>query len=161
MPSSAAREMLGQFARSDFTHPDGPVEIDMLRPSGILNSVRSENHKFAESQLMPSTKQIEVEVRLTPDEALVLFESLSRYNDTDELRVEDQAEQRALWNLCCLLEKELVEPFNPDYMELLQSARNRLRDKDDEDSEPGAAPNGGPGTQLGSSGATGGPPSVS
>jgi hypothetical protein len=46
---------------------------------------------------MPSTE---------PDEALVLFEFLSRFSDTDELRVEDQAEQRALSNLCCLLEKQ-------------------------------------------------------
>lgn len=110
---------------------------------------------------MPSETQDHVEVRLTPDEALVLFEFLSRYSDTDELRVEDQAEQRALWNLCCLLEKTLVEPFNPDYAELLQSARNRLRDRDDKDSELGAAPNGGPATRLGNSGVTEGPPSVS
>jgi hypothetical protein len=109
---------------------------------------------------MPSTKQNEVEVRLTPDEALVLFEFLLRYSDTDELRVEDQAEQRALWNVCCLLEKELVEPFNPDYVKLLQSARDRLRDKGRGDSEPGASRNGGP-ARFGNSGTGGRPPSVS
>jgi len=95
---------------------------------------------ITESHLMPSTKQDEVEIRLTPDEALVLFECLSRYSDTDELRVEDQSEQRALWNLCCLLEKQLVEPFKPNNVKLLQSARDRLRDKDDENSEPSARP---------------------
>lgn len=85
---------------------------------------------------MLSDAKNRVEVRLTPDEALVLFEFLSRYSDGDELRVEDQAEQRALWNLCCLLEKQLVEPFNPNYFELLESARNRLRDDGDMNSEP-------------------------
>ncbi len=73
----------------------------------------------------------------------MLFEFLSRYCETDELRVEDQAEQRAMWNLCCLLEKELVALFDSDYAKLLQSARYRLRNKDD-DCEPGAAPKRGP-----------------
>ena len=44
------------------------------------------------------------------------------------LTVEDQAEQRALWNLCCLPEKQLVEPFPADYQRLVQEARDRLRD---------------------------------
>jgi hypothetical protein len=67
-------------------------------------------------------------VRLAPDEALVLFEFLQRFSDTGRLIIEDQAEQRALWNLCCELERRLVEPFRPDYRELLAQARSRLRD---------------------------------
>jgi hypothetical protein len=78
---------------------------------------------------MNSDAEKHIDVRLTPDEALVLFEFLSRYSDSDELKLEDQAEQRALWNLCCRLEKQLVEPFKPNYMELLKTARNRLRDE--------------------------------
>jgi hypothetical protein len=100
---------------------------------------------------MCSTPPNEVHLRLAPDEALVLFEFLSRYGDTDELRVEDQAERRALWNLCCVLEKELREPFDPDYVRLVQSARDRLRDKEDENSEPDAAPNSRPPSPLPSS----------
>lgn len=109
---------------------------------------------------MPSDEARHIDLRLTPDEALVLFELLSRYSDSDELRIEDQAEQRALWNLCCLLEKQLVEPFKPDYIELLQSARNRLRDAYDDNQEPTAPPNGGPATPRDNSGATEGPSSV-
>ncbi|MFC3503583.1 hypothetical protein ACFOOK_21780 [Micromonospora krabiensis] len=73
----------------------------------------------------------EVVVRLTHDEALVLFEWLHR---TDERTngftglVEDQAEQRALWNLTCLFEPLLAELFRPDYQELVEQARSRLRD---------------------------------
>ena len=69
-----------------------------------------------------------VQFELTADEALVLFDLLSRYCDTDVLAVEDQAEQRALWNLLGLFEKQLVEPFRLDYGELLATARERLRD---------------------------------
>jgi hypothetical protein len=41
-----AQEMLGQFARSNPTHPDASAEIDMRWPSGILSAFDSENQKF-------------------------------------------------------------------------------------------------------------------
>ena len=71
-----------------------------------------------------------VKIELTADEALVLFDFLSRYCDTDVLAVEDQAEQRALWNLLCVLEKQQLidEPCGQNYSELLSAARDRLRD---------------------------------
>jgi len=69
-----------------------------------------------------------IRLELTADEALVLFEFLSRYSESDSLSVVDQAEQRALWNLQCLFERQLVEPFRPDYAALLAAARDRLRD---------------------------------
>nr|WP_240942258.1 hypothetical protein [Planosporangium thailandense] len=62
---------------------------------------------------------------------MVLFEWLSRTdeatNDFGDLVV-DQAEQRALWNLTCLLERALVEPLSPEHQELVNQARSRLRD---------------------------------
>lgn len=58
-----------------------------------------------------------------------MFEFISRYSETDQLIIEDQAEQRALWNLECRLQKILVEPFDPSYRQLVQAARNRLRDE--------------------------------
>jgi hypothetical protein len=74
-----------------------------------------------------------IAIELSSDEALVLFEWLSRTeersNDFRDL-VEDQAEQRALWNLTALLERELKEPFSPTYDELVANARARLRDED-------------------------------
>jgi len=39
------------------------------------------------------------------------IELLSRYSDSESLVIEDQAEQRALWNLLCVLERQLVEPL--------------------------------------------------
>lgn len=64
---------------------------------------------------------------LTPDEALVLSSFLSRFSDTDKLNIEHEGEAQALWNLCCLLEKELVEPFKPEYQEILNAARECLK----------------------------------
>lgn len=73
-----------------------------------------------------------INISLNKDEALVLFEFLSRFSESDsKLTIEDQAEERVLWNLCCDLEKILVEPFQENCDELLNQARERVRDKND------------------------------
>jgi hypothetical protein len=73
----------------------------------------------------------EVTIRLNKDEALVLFEFLSRFNENDNNEMfEDQAEQKTLWIIEGQLEKILVEPFMSDYKNIIQNARNRVRDKE-------------------------------
>lgn len=67
-------------------------------------------------------------VELTPDEALVVFEFLSRYSEQHTLQIVDQSEQRVLWNMQCLLEKVLVAPLRSDYRDLLATVRAHLRD---------------------------------
>jgi hypothetical protein len=81
--------------------------------------------------LTPMTAQptSEVSLTLTADETLVLFEFLQRFSNTDALAIEDQSEQRALWNLCCVLEKNLHQAFDVDYKTAIENARNRLRDE--------------------------------
>ena len=70
-----------------------------------------------------------VKIELTKDEAIVLFEFLTRFSDHQKLNVEHQAEKRALWNLQCLLECELSEIFLLDFDKILSQARDRLKDK--------------------------------
>ena len=69
-----------------------------------------------------------VRIELTGDEALVLFEFLERFSESGKLVLEDQAEQRVLWDLTCILEQKLVQPFALNYEELLSQARDRVRD---------------------------------
>ena len=69
-----------------------------------------------------------VRLEQTVDEALVLFNFLQRFEDDGTLAILDQAEERVLWNLHCLLEKQLVELFHPEYKALLAAARDRVRD---------------------------------
>ena len=69
-----------------------------------------------------------VQLELTKDEALILFEFLQRFDDNMSLEIVDQAEERAMWNLHCLLQKQLTEIFDPSYKALLEAARDRLRD---------------------------------
>ena len=71
-----------------------------------------------------------VNIELSKEEAIVLFEFLGRFNDkNDSSRFEDQSEQRVLWNIECILEKELSEPFRADYQEIVKNAREAVRDE--------------------------------
>jgi hypothetical protein len=69
-----------------------------------------------------------VSIELSHDEALVLFEWLAHRDEAGDLPLEDQAEQRVLWDIHAGLESTLEEPFRPDYAKLLAAARNRVRD---------------------------------
>ncbi len=72
-----------------------------------------------------------IKIGLTENEALVLFEFLSRFSDSDELSIEDQAEQRVLLDIYCMLEKSLVAPFDPKFKNLVSLARDAVRDNID------------------------------
>ena len=71
---------------------------------------------------------LDVTLTLTSDEALVLFEWLSRAGDLGEpAPLEDQAEARVLWAMLALLESSLTAPLAPDYQVELDRARSRVR----------------------------------
>lgn len=72
-----------------------------------------------------------VQLNLTRDETIVFFEFLSRYTNTGKLAIEDQSEQRVLWDLCASLETELHEPISRDYDAVLERARASVRDSTD------------------------------
>jgi hypothetical protein len=71
-------------------------------------------------------------IRLDTDEALVLFELLSRWSrDREGAKpgkecFESPAEVAALLGVLAYLESELTEPFQANYGELLAAARERL-----------------------------------
>ena len=79
------------------------------------------------------TENKNIPLRLTPDEALVLFEFLARMIDerggTDlSALTHHDAELWALNAVHCALESELAEPFRDDYRALVDGARERLAD---------------------------------
>lgn len=69
-----------------------------------------------------------IKLQLDSDEALVLFEFLSRYSDSDKLEIQDQAEQRVLWNVCSELERLLTVQFAESYSQHLEDARAKIRE---------------------------------
>jgi hypothetical protein len=73
----------------------------------------------------------EIVVRLTKNEALVLFEFLARFNKDDRRELfEDQSEQKTLWIIEGQLERVLGAPFDPNYLNILKEARDRVRDEE-------------------------------
>lgn len=68
----------------------------------------------------------DVRIVLAKNEAIVLFEFLQRFSDTHELKIVDTAEEQVLWKLCGILEKQLSEPFDGRYLEILEAARREL-----------------------------------
>jgi len=77
-----------------------------------------------------TTEKPEVAITLTKAEALVLFDLLSRFSETGKMDFEHKAENQVLWNMCCVLESALAEPFSENYEELLQTARESLVPKE-------------------------------
>lgn len=71
----------------------------------------------------------EVNITLTEDEAWVLFELTRRFSNSDKLSIEDQAEERALWNLCCIFEKTLHQESDVEYKVFIAQCRDRLSDE--------------------------------
>jgi len=73
----------------------------------------------------------EINITLNKDQALVLFEFVSRFNEANHKDLfHDQAEEKMMWLIEGQLEKILTEPFMPDYMEIIKSARNKIRDNE-------------------------------
>ena len=69
----------------------------------------------------------EIKISLTKYEAVLLLEFVSRLNKSRS--VEDKSEQRALWNLESLLEKELPFIFDDNkYNEFLNDAKKALQE---------------------------------
>jgi hypothetical protein len=69
-----------------------------------------------------------VTLEFSAAEALVLFDWLARTSAAHQpAAFADPAEQRVLWNLECMLERVVVETFDPDYSSLVDAARAALR----------------------------------
>jgi hypothetical protein len=68
----------------------------------------------------------DVTISLTADQALVLFEWMTREGGKGRLPTEHPAEQDVLWDIEAQLEKTLVEPLQPDYEGKVAAARERL-----------------------------------
>ncbi len=68
-----------------------------------------------------------VVLRLSKSEALVFFEWLAVLESSPLHPFNHPAEELVLWRIVGRLESALVEPFAPNYKELLDSARDRVK----------------------------------
>ena len=70
-----------------------------------------------------------VKISLRKDEALLVDAFLRKYTEDDLLRP-TRGESQALFNLACVLEKELPELFLEDYAEILAQAELEVFEKE-------------------------------
>ena len=76
-----------------------------------------------------------ITMTLAPHEALVLFEFLAHVDQQASL-IGDESERVVLAGALCILEKQLTAPFDPNYAELLASARRLVLHPEAQESEP-------------------------
>lgn len=70
-----------------------------------------------------------IQIQLSAESALVLYDLVARLNAEEELLLADQSEQRVLWDLEAALERNLSAVVDNDYEALLRRARERVRDE--------------------------------
>lgn len=71
-------------------------------------------------------------LKLSEDEAIILLDWLSRFNECDHVALfQDQAEERVLFDLEAILEKSMNEILDVDYKDKLLRAREQIRDRMD------------------------------
>lgn len=66
-----------------------------------------------------------VNLILTKNEALVLYDLVSRINESQDTSL-DPGEQRVLFNIEASFERVLLEPLAPNYIELVRAARRAV-----------------------------------
>lgn len=70
-----------------------------------------------------------IKLDLSIQEAVVLFDWISRFNKLENSNlIEDQAEERILWDIESSLETTLSEILVENYKALLKKARDQIRD---------------------------------
>ncbi len=74
-----------------------------------------------------------VTLTLSYDEAFVLFEFFARFRETDRLELAHVAEFLALARVSAQIDSSVTEMFDPNYAELLATARARLAGDTDGD----------------------------
>jgi hypothetical protein len=67
-----------------------------------------------------------ITITLSHDEALVLFEFFSRFQDTDDFTLRHNAEFVSFQRIAAQLDKSISDMFKPSYPELLHAARELI-----------------------------------
>jgi hypothetical protein len=67
-----------------------------------------------------------VQIKLSSAQALVLFELLTRLDETNSIPLDHPSEQKLLWLLEGQLEKQVPILFAPNYKQLVAEAREEV-----------------------------------
>jgi hypothetical protein len=70
-----------------------------------------------------------ITISLSKNEAIVLFEILSRSTELRSSIIQDKSEKAVFDQLCAGLKSILLEPFQPDFKETLKKAKQEIADE--------------------------------
>jgi hypothetical protein len=70
--------------------------------------------------------ETKVAITLTRAEAVVLIEFLMRFRDKERLAIEHESEQQLLWDLCCVVESQLPELFDPQWKAIVEQSQTAV-----------------------------------
>jgi hypothetical protein len=136
MEAEHATEMLhGKTVRVVWRHRSKEVVLEFTDKTRLFVDCTTEGAELSitEGQDNEGTQESryedEVSIRLTQAEALVLFDFCSRFTQQHTLSIEDQAEERVIWDITSILERMLLGTFQSDYSEKVAVSREKLRDK--------------------------------
>lgn len=68
-------------------------------------------------------------IKFTNDELLVLFEWLAEFNKQENVELDD-ATKKIFYDLECVLEANLSEPFMENYSQIIQDAKKNVLNND-------------------------------
>ena len=86
--------------------------------------IESGMHQFFNRHSL--SNRADVSISLTKNEAVVLMHMFAAFSGASHLPVADSAEAKVLHNLCCILEKQLIEPFRTDWTQIVADAKQEL-----------------------------------
>lgn len=92
----------------------------------VKHRTNAERNFLRETFLGIQMRQVELDIKLTKEEALVLFEWIVSSQEKNEITFSGEAEKHVFWRIEGQLEKLLPEIFLPNYHDLLALARNRV-----------------------------------
>lgn len=87
---------------------------------------RTTNRSLKRELFIIFEREIIMRIELNDAETLVLYDWLKRISEDDEY-FQDISEQEVLWTIEAQMDKVLVEPFKPNYVEIIAEARKQVR----------------------------------
>lgn len=72
-------------------------------------------------------REIIMRIELNDAETLVLYDDWLKRISEDDKYFQDISEQEVFWTIEAQMDKVLVEPFKPNYVEIIAEAREQVR----------------------------------
>lgn len=88
---------------------------------------RTTNRSLKRGLFIIFEREIIMRIELNDAETLVLYDDWLKRISEDDKYFQDISEQEVFWTIEAQMDKVLVEPFKPNYVEIIAEAREQVR----------------------------------